>query len=101
MMLVLAAFTKLKTPKTHEYIGASSTWMALLLTMGTGIFLVGLCMLPSVMGFSLVSIGLVLMIFLLRKLLSKGSLTFRRGMPAILATRGLFFAAYTSIQLNR
>lgn len=71
---------------------------ALLLTLGTGIFLVGLSMLPSIMGFVLVVIGLVLMLFPLRKLLPKGTLTLRRGMPAILATRGLFFAAYTSTQ---
>lgn len=50
------------------------------------------------MGFVLVIIGFVLMIFPLRKLLPKGTLTLRRGMPAILATRGLFFAAYTSTQ---
>lgn len=97
-LLSLPAFTKLKTPKTQGDIGASSTWMALLLTMGTGIFLVGLSMLPSIMGFVLVLIGLVLMIFPLRKLLPKGTLTLRRGMPAILATRGLFFAAYTSTE---
>ncbi|WP_339243568.1 MFS transporter [Paenibacillus sp. FSL R10-2796] len=97
-LLSLPAFTKLKTPKTQGDIGASSTWNALLLTMGTGIFLVGLSMLPSIMGFVLVIIGLVLMIFPLRKLLPKGTLTLRRGMPAILATRGLFFAAYTSTQ---
>ncbi|MEK4480932.1 MFS transporter [Paenibacillus odorifer] len=97
-LLSLPAFTKLKTPKTQGDIGASSTWMALLLTMGTGFFLVALSMLPSIMGFVLVLIGLVLMIFPLRKLLPKGTLTLRRGMPAILATRGLFFAAYTSTQ---
>ncbi|OMD96646.1 MFS transporter [Paenibacillus odorifer] len=97
-LLSLPAFTKLKTPKTQGDIGASSTWNALLLTMGTGIFLVGLSMLPSIMGFVLGIIGLVLMIFPLRKLLPKGTLTLRRGMPAILATRGLFFAAYTSTQ---
>ncbi|WP_440119394.1 MFS transporter [Paenibacillus sp. QZ-Y1] len=96
--LSLPAFTKLKIQKTQRDTGASSTWMALLLTLGTGIFLVGLSELPSIMGFVLVFIGLALMIFPLRKLLPKGTLTFRRGMPAILATRGLFFAAYTSTQ---
>ncbi|WP_245647818.1 hypothetical protein [Paenibacillus borealis] len=72
--------------------------MALLLTLGTGIFLVGLSKLPGIMGFVPVIIGLVLMVFPLRKLLPKGTLTFRRGMPAILASRWLFFAAYASTQ---
>ncbi|ETT36127.1 MULTISPECIES: MFS transporter [Paenibacillus] len=97
-LLSLPAFRKLKVQKTGGDSGSSSTWMALLLTLGTGIFLVGLSRLPSIMGFVLVVIGLVLMIFPLRKLLPKGTLTLRRGMPAILATRGLFFAAYTSTQ---
>lgn len=97
-LLSLPAFRKLKVQKTGGESGSSSTWMALLLTLGTGIFLVGLSMLPSIMGFVLVVIGLVLMLFPLRKLLPKGTLTLRRGMPAILATRGLFFAAYTSTQ---
>lgn len=38
------------------------------------------------------------MVYPLRKLLPEGTLALRRGMPAILATRGLFFAAYTSTQ---
>jgi hypothetical protein len=38
------------------------------------------------------------MVYPLRKLLPAGTLVLRRGMPAILATRGLFFAAYTSTQ---
>ncbi|CAM4452093.1 MFS transporter [Paenibacillus xylanexedens] len=97
-LLSLPAFRKLKVQKTGGDSGYSSTWMALLLTLGTGIFLVGLSRLPSIMGFVLVIIGFVLMIFPLRKLLPKGTLTLRRGMPAILATRGLFFAAYTSTQ---
>ncbi|WP_339296801.1 MFS transporter [Paenibacillus sp. FSL R5-0623] len=97
-LLSLPAFRKLKVQKTRVDSGSSSTWMALLLTLGTGIFLVGLSRLPSIMGFVLVIIGFVLMLFPLRKLLPKGTLTLRRGMPAILATRGLFFAAYTSTQ---
>lgn len=97
-LLSLPAFRKLKVQKTGVDSGSSSTWMALLLTLGTGIFLVGLSRLPSIMGFVLVIIGFVLMLFPLRKLLPKGTLTLRRGMPAILATRGLFFAAYTSTQ---
>ncbi|MFC6650634.1 MFS transporter [Paenibacillus rhizoplanae] len=97
-VLSLPAFRKLKVQNTGVASGSSSTWMALLLTMGTGLFLVGLSMLPSMMGFVFVMIGLVGMIFPLRQLLPKGTLTLRRGMPSILATRGLFFAAYASTQ---
>ncbi|MFK4341740.1 MULTISPECIES: MFS transporter [Paenibacillus] len=97
-LLSLPAFRKLKTERTQGDNGATATWLALLLTIGTGIFLIGLSMLPIITGFVLVIIGLVLMVYPLRKLLPKGTLAFRKGMPAILATRGLFFAAYTSTQ---
>ncbi|GGI45777.1 hypothetical protein GCM10008018_13850 [Paenibacillus marchantiophytorum] len=97
-LLSLPAFRKLKTQGTQGDNGAAATWMALLLTIGTGIFLVGLSMLPVITGLILVIIGLVLMVYPLRKLLPKGTLSLRRGMPAILATRGLFFAAYASTQ---
>ncbi|MEY9093208.1 MFS transporter [Paenibacillus sp. RC84] len=97
-LLSLPAFRKLKTQRTQGNNGASATWLALLLTIGTGIFLVGLSMLPILTGFVLVMIGLALMGYPLCKLLPKGTLAFRRGMPAILATRGLFFAAYASTQ---
>jgi MFS family permease len=97
-LLSLPAFRKLKTQGTQGDNGAAATWMAVLLTIGTGIFLVGLSMLPTVTGIVLVIVGLALMAYPLRKLLPTGTLTFRRGMPAILATRGLFFAAYVSTQ---
>ncbi|UKS24176.1 hypothetical protein LOZ80_21355 [Paenibacillus sp. HWE-109] len=97
-LLSLPAFRKLKIQGTQGDNGAAATWMALLLTVGTGIFLVGLGMLPIITGFVLVIMGLVLMVYPLRKLLPMGTLTLRKGMPAILATRGLFFAAYASTQ---
>ncbi|OAB42360.1 MFS transporter [Paenibacillus glacialis] len=97
-LLSLPAFRKLKVHSTQEGNGATSTWLALLLTMGTGIFLAGLGMLPKITGVILSIVGLAIMSYPLRKLLPKGTLTFQRGMPAILATRGLFFAAYVSTQ---
>ncbi|SFF21216.1 Major Facilitator Superfamily protein [Paenibacillus algorifonticola] len=97
-LLSLPAFRKLKTQQAQGEKGAAATWMALLLTIGTGVLLVGLSKLPTITGFVLTIIGLVLMVYPLRKLLPKGTLAMRRGMPAILATRGLFFAAYTSTQ---
>ncbi|OAB27047.1 MFS transporter [Paenibacillus macquariensis subsp. defensor] len=97
-LLSLPAFRKLRAQGVQAGSGATATWMAILLTIGTGIFLVGLGMLPTITGIILSIVGLALMGYPLRKLLPKGTLTFRRGMPAILATRGLFFAAYVSTQ---
>ncbi|MEK3916847.1 MFS transporter [Paenibacillus sp. FSL H7-0331] len=97
-LLSLPAFRKLKAQASQEGNGAAATWMALFLTVGTGIFLFGLGKLPYMMGIVSSIVGLAIMVYPLRKLLPQGTLVFRRGMPAILATRGLFFAAYVSTQ---
>lgn len=97
-LLSIPAFRKLKVQGTTAGNGATATWMAIFLTIGTSIFLVGLGKLPEIVGVVFSIIGAALMSYPLRKLLPKGTLIFRRGMPAILATRGLFFAAYVSTQ---
>ncbi|MCR8657476.1 MFS transporter [Paenibacillus endoradicis] len=97
-ILSLPAFRKLTAKGSQEGNGTSSTWMAVLLTIGTGVFLIGLGMLPKLLGIGLSIVGMAIMIQPLRKLLPKGTLAFQRGLPAILATRGLFFAAYVSTQ---
>ncbi|MBP1992141.1 MFS transporter [Paenibacillus eucommiae] len=96
-LLSLPVFRKLKSPGIQKG-GAGATLFAILLAIGTGLFLSGLGMLPKPMGILLLAAGLVLMALPLRKLLPTGTLTLRRGLPSILATRGLFFAAYVGTQ---
>ncbi|BBI30958.1 MFS transporter [Cohnella abietis] len=97
--LSLPAFRKIQSPAVKATSGGmTSTWLAVLLAIGTGIFLRGLGMLPETLGIILVIVGVALMVQPLRKLLPAGTLTLRRGLPSVLATRGLFFAGYVSTQ---
>ncbi|NEW07725.1 MFS transporter [Paenibacillus sp. SYP-B3998] len=98
-LLSLPVFRKLKTPDTRGGgTGFGATWLAILLAIGTGLFLSGLGMLPKPMGIILLVLGLLLMVQPLRKLLPSGTLALRKGLPSVLASRGLFFAAYVSTQ---
>ncbi|MCR8630383.1 MFS transporter [Paenibacillus radicis (ex Xue et al. 2023)] len=96
--LSLPVFRKLKFPNVEKKSGAGATWLSILLAIGTGIFLSGLGMLPKTIGIVLVLVGLALMVQPLRKLLPAGTLKFRLGLPSLIASRGLFFAAYVSTQ---
>ncbi|NQX69908.1 MFS transporter [Paenibacillus alba] len=96
--LSLPVFRKLQIPNVQKASGAGATWLSILLALGTGLFLSGLGMLPRTVGIVLVLVGLVLMAQPLRKLLPGGTLRFRRGLPSLIASRGLFFAAYVSTQ---
>ncbi|MFD0679350.1 MULTISPECIES: MFS transporter [unclassified Paenibacillus] len=96
--LSLPVFRKLKFPNVEKKSGAGATWLSILLAIGTGIFLSGLGMLPKAIGIVLVLVGLGLMVQPLRKLLPAGTMKFRLGLPSLIASRGLFFAAYVSTQ---
>jgi MFS family permease len=96
--LSLPVFRKLKIPSVQKQNGRGATLLAILLAIGTGLFLSGLGMLPSIAGIMLVLVGLVLMAQPLRKLLPAGTLGLRIGLPSLIASRGLFFAAYVSTQ---
>ncbi|TMV52214.1 MFS transporter [Paenibacillus mesophilus] len=97
-LLSLSVFRKLKVPAAGEKGMSKATWLSMMLALGTGLFLSGVGMLPQAMGVALSLIGLVLFILPLRKLLPAGTLSFRFGLPSLLASRGLFFAAYASTQ---
>ncbi|WP_409346286.1 MFS transporter [Paenibacillus sp. MBLB4367] len=97
-LLSLNVFRKLKVTAVQRKSDSGATWLSILLAVGTGVFLSGLGMLPKPMGIVLLIVGLVLMAQPLRKLLPAGTLTFRLGLPSLLASRGLFFAAYVSTQ---
>ncbi len=68
--------------------------LALGLAIGTGILLAGLGRLPGLLGVLLALGGLALALPPLRRLAPSGTLLARRGLPAAIAARGLFVAAY-------
>ena len=98
VLLSLPVFRKLKMPDVVEKKEAGVIGMSVVLAVGTGIFLSGLGMLPKMLGAVLLLIGLLLMAQPLRKLLPKGTMVFRPGLSSLIASRGLFFAAYVCTQ---
>ncbi len=98
VLLSMPVFRKLKMPNVQEKKETGVIGLSVLLAIGTGIFLSGLGMLPKMLGIVLLLVGLSLMTQPLRKLLPKGTLTFRSGLSSLIASRGLFFAAYVSTQ---
>jgi len=67
---------------------------AILLAVGTGLFLAGLETRPALAGLLFACTGLSLAVPALRNLLPAGTLLARRGLPATVAARGLFVAVY-------
>ncbi|WP_414850654.1 MFS transporter [Brevibacillus sp. IT-7CA2] len=68
------------------------------LALGTGALLFGLGKIPSLYGFLLSVGGLLTLSVPLYKLMPKGTLVARSGLPAVIASRGLFVAAYYGTQ---
>ncbi|MBH5319645.1 MFS transporter [Paenibacillus sp. GSMTC-2017] len=69
-----------------------------LLAVGTGIMITGLGMMPHLYGILLAVVGLITLVIPLRQLIPEGTFTARSGIPAIVASRGLFVAAYSGTQ---
>ena len=74
--------------------GRSRLPLAVALAGGTGILLAGLGFLPGLFGGILAFGGLALAIPPLRRLTPPGTILARHGLPAAIAARGLFVAAY-------
>ena len=74
--------------------GRNRAPLALALAVGTGTLLSGLGRLPGTIGALLAAAGLALALAPLRALLPGGTLAARPGVPAAIATRGLFIAGY-------
>ncbi|GED67182.1 MFS transporter [Brevibacillus reuszeri] len=81
--------------------GAGSSrnlFLPFFLALGTGVFLFGLGEIPTFYGIFLSIAGLFILGFPLYKLMPQGTLVARAGLPAIIASRGLFVAAYYGTQ---
>lgn len=98
VLLSLPVFRKIKMAHVTEKKESGVVGLSVLLAIGTGVFLSGLGMLPKVLGIVLTVAGLALMAQPLLKLLPQGTLIFRAGLSALIASRGLFFAAYVCTQ---
>ena len=71
---------------------------ALGLVLGTGALLAGLGLESWLLALPAVALGAVLAFFSLRFLLPTGTLRLRRGLPAVVAARGLFYAGFIGVE---
>ena len=69
-----------------------------MLTIGTGLLMMGLGSITDWKGMALSVVGVFFMIQPLRKLLPGGTFSARKGLPATIASRGLFVACYTATE---
>lgn len=94
VILTLPAFRKLTVQKQEGANSSRKEGLAVLLAIGTGMLLGGLGMITDWKGILLTLAGGLIMIQPLRKLLPKGTFTAGKGLPATIASRGLFVACY-------
>ncbi|GBF77350.1 MFS transporter [Paenibacillus sp. 598K] len=98
VMLTLPTFRKFKVSANNSSHTNRKEGLAVLLTLGTGMLLAGLGFITDWKGMVLAVAGLLIMIHPLRKLLPQGTLLATRGLPATIASRGLFVACYNATE---
>ena len=96
-LLTVPAFGRFSAPSAPKEPKPSRLPQAFGLALGTGMFLAGLT-LASWWGVLLSGVGGPLAFSSLRKLTPVGTLSFRRGLPAVVASRGLFYAAFSGVE---
>lgn len=100
LLLVVAALTVpafRRFPKPEPKGGASRLPKALQLALGTGLFLSGLT-LGTWWGALLLVVGGPLALLSLRSLVPAGTLSARAGLPAVVASRALFYSSFAGVE---
>ncbi|OAB44394.1 MFS transporter [Paenibacillus glacialis] len=101
VFLTLPSFRKLQTENTiapSAKRGEYKEIYAIVLTLGTGLLLEGLGLIPDWKGIVISVAGVLIMVQPLRKLLPEGALLVKKGLPATIVTRGLFVACYFAVE---
>ncbi|MFF2481716.1 MFS transporter [Paenibacillus sp. NPDC058071] len=100
VVLTLPAFRKFPAgdKSSSQGQGNRKEGYAVLLAVGTGLLLTGLGFITDWKGMLLSATGLLIMIVPLRKLLPSGTFSARSGLPATIASRGLFVACYNATE---
>jgi len=96
--LTLPAFRKFPARENTTSSSGRKESYAVLLAVGTGLLLSGLGFITDWKGMALSALGALIMIQPLRKLLPEGTFRARKGLPATIASRGLFVACYNATE---
>ncbi|TVX93512.1 MFS transporter [Paenibacillus agilis] len=95
LLLTLPTFRTLPSPRPSSSSKQNYKEVhAILLAIGTGALLTGLGWIPDWKGILLAMIGVLIMMKPLRKLLPEGTFSVAAGLPATIATRGMYVACY-------
>ena len=97
-VLTLPTFLRIKAPDKPNLEEPDRLRVAVQLAIGTGLLLTGLGQLPQRMGFWVALGGLLFAVPPLRALLPAGTFVAHPGLPAVVASRGLFVASYFGLQ---
>jgi MFS family permease len=95
--LTLGAFGKITSAGTAQAV-SGPIGAALLLTLGAGLSLVGIGAERPWLAAVLAVPGAVLIVLGLRALMPEGTLRLRRGLPAVVAGRGLLSSAFIGVE---
>lgn len=98
VVLTLPAFRKFSVKDKSASKSGRKEGLSVLLAIGTGMLLSGLGFITDWKGMVLSVAGVLIMIHPLRKLLPKGTFSARKGLPATIASRGLFVASYNATE---
>lgn len=98
VVLTLPAYRKLSVKEKEASKNIRKEGYAVLLAIGTGLLMMGLGSITDWKGMALSVVGVFFMIQPLRKLLPGGTFSARKGLPATIASRGLFVACYTATE---
>lgn len=98
VLLILPSFRKLQANINSVNKNIRKEVYALLLTIGTGLLLTGMGFVSNWRGIVLLLIGAVIMTPPLIKLLPKGTLSGKKGLPATIVSRGLYVACYVATE---
>ena len=69
------------------------------LVIGTGLVLAGFEAAGPWLSLPMLAVGAALVVLTLARLTPAGTLRFARGLPAVVATRGLFYAAFAGVEV--
>jgi MFS family permease len=94
LWLIVRALSRFESPATRSHAAPRRAGLALLMATGLGLALIGMDLSWIPLTFAFVILGVTSAYLAARQVLPVGTLRFDRGLPAILAMRGVLTYAY-------
>ncbi len=98
MALTTPSFKKIKEDRQGAPSNFRKEGLVLVVALGTGLLLFGLNSITEWRGVILAAVGILVMAWPLKNLLPSGTMKLKRGLPAIVVSRGFYLAAYIATE---